>query len=123
MRTTALRERVLALVREERAAQIERYGTNDRNLLGFGSTLSAYPWLLPYSDANSSNIEAAFRHDYEQYVETHGEPTWMHLIREEVAELFNAKTRDSLIEEAVQVAALCVSLVERVYRSEEGPVS
>lgn len=118
MRTTALRERVLALVREERAAQIERYGNNDRNLLGFGSTLSAYPWLLPYSDANSSDIEAAFRRDYEEYEEAHGEPTWMHLIREEVAELFSARTRDSVIMEAVQVAALCVSLVEHMHRSE-----
>ena len=38
----------------------------------------------------------------------------MHLIREEVAELFAAEETLHIAEEAVQVAALCVSLVENM---------
>jgi hypothetical protein len=108
----------LHLVREERTRQIQQYGTNDNLMLGFGSSVTAYPWLLPYSDADSSRIEAAFRADYEQYVSTSGRPTWMHLIREEVAELFEAQYYENAVAEAVQVAALCVSLVEQLLESE-----
>lgn len=113
-RTTPRRERVLHLIREERSRQLEKYGTNDNLLLGFGSTVSAYPWLLPYSDASGSRIEAAFRADYEAYENSHGNPTWMHLIREEVAELFDARHSRDAVDEAIQVAALCVSLVENL---------
>lgn len=117
-RTTPRREKVLHLIREERTRQIQQYGTNDDILLGFGSSVSAYPWLLPYSDAESGRIEAAFRADYEQYENSHGKPTWMHLIREEVAELFDAKNSHHAVAEAVQVAALCVSLVEHLLESQ-----
>lgn len=113
-RTTPLRERVLHLVREERARQIERYGTNADLEAGFGRSVSAYPWLLPYSDADSDKVEAAFRADYEAYENRHGKPTWMHLIREEVAELFDSHLTAEAIDEAVQVAALCVSLCEQL---------
>lgn len=114
MKTTQRRERVINLIREERARQIEKYGSNDDLMLGFGSRFSAYPWLLPYSDADSDKVEAAFRADYEMYENTHGKPTWMHLIREEVAELFDSHLTTDAIDEAVQVAALCVSLCERL---------
>lgn len=118
MKTTQRRERVINLIREERTRQIEKYGSNDDLLLGFGSTLSAYPWLLPYSDADSDKVEAAFRADYEMYENSHGNPTWMHLIREEVAELFAAEDSHRAVAEAVQVAALCVSLVEHLLESQ-----
>jgi hypothetical protein len=116
--TTKRRERVLHLIREERSRQIQQYGSNDNLLLGFGSSVSAYPWLLPYSDAESGKIEAAFRADYEQYENSHGQPTWMHLIREEVAELFAARHAPHAVSEAIQVAALCVSLVENLLESQ-----
>lgn len=120
MRTTHHRERVLNLIREERTRQIEQYGLNDHLLLGFGSSVSAYPWLAPYSDADSGKIEAAFRADYEAYKNFHGQPTWMHLIREEVAELFDTRVFPDTLAEAVQVAALCVSLCERLLAEYEG---
>lgn len=112
MKTTPNRESILNLIRGERTRQIEKYGTNNRNFLGFGSNLSAYPWLMPYSDSGSAKIEKAFRADYESYEHSYGAPTWMHLIREEVAELFDSDTINEAIAEAVQVAALCVSLCE-----------
>lgn len=116
-RTTPRRERVLHMIREERTRQIAAYGSNDTLLLGFGSTVSAYPWLAPYSDEQAAEVQVTFRQDYEKYVQTHGEPTWMHLIREEVAELFECERYDDAIAEAVQVAALCVSLVEHLLES------
>ncbi len=123
MRTTPRRERLLNMVREERARQIEQYGENDDLLLGFGSTVSAYPWLHPFSLAESGNIEKAFRTDYEAYEATHGKPTWMHLIREEVAELFESCHYDEAIAEAVQVAALCVNLCEHLLAEYEEDLS
>jgi hypothetical protein len=117
-RTTPRREEALHLIREERTRQIAHYGTNHDFALGFGSSVSAYPWLLPYSDVDNGSIEAAFRADYERYENSHGKPTWMHLIREEVAELFDAQHHQDVIVEAVQVAALCVSLVELMLKTE-----
>lgn len=55
MRTTPNRESILNLIREERTRQIEKYGTNNRNFLGFGSNLSTYPWLMPYSDSANAD--------------------------------------------------------------------
>ena len=120
MQTTQRRERLLNMIREERVRQIEQYGTNEHLMLGFGSSVSAYPWLLPYSDADSGKIEAAFRADYERYEKDRGQPTWMHLIREEVAELFATRRAPDAIAEAVQVAALCVSLCEQLLATYEG---
>ena len=112
MKTTPAREHILFRIRMERNRQLERYGDNVDLPLGFGSSLSAYPWLHPYSEAGAFSVEKAFRHDYEVYESFHGKPTWMHLIREEVAELFSAEREEDIIAEAIQVAALCVSLVE-----------
>ena len=111
---TVLREAVLWKIRLERESQILKYGHNDDIMLGFGTTVNSHPWLAPYSGDDSTTVENEFRVDYEAYSEFHGNPTWMHLIREEVAELFDAKTRENMIDEAVQVAALCVSLCEQL---------
>lgn len=119
-RTTPLRERVLHLVREERTRQIQAYGANDDLELGFGGSVP-HPWLLPYSDADNGRIEAVFRADYEQYEIRHGKSTWMHLIREEVAELFAAHDQQNAVDEAIQVAALCVSLVETMLENKGEP--
>lgn len=121
MRTTHYREKVLNLVREERTRQDAEHGRTNRDLaMGFGGSVPAYPWLMPYSDAESGNIEAAFRTDYEAFQRGYGLPTWMHLIREEIAELFDTQTSSDTIEEAVQVAALCVSLCEQLLAKQEG---
>lgn len=117
-RTTPRRERVLHLIREERTRQISMYGSNRDLAIGFGGSVTAYPWLEPFSNFDAVEVESGFREDYEIYKSTHGKPTWMHLIREEVAELFKAQDRDNAIEEAVQVAALAVSLVEHLIENE-----
>jgi hypothetical protein len=109
---------VLHLILHERARQIAAYGTNSDNLLGFGGIFNPTPWLVPYSSASATEIEAGFREDYEIYETLAGKPTWMHLIREEVAEMFAATDPDQIVDEAVQVAALCVSLVEHLLENE-----
>lgn len=118
-RTTPRREQVLHLIREERTRQVDQYGTNSELQMGFGGTVSL-PWLAPFDSTQASEVEYLFRMDYENYVDAHGEPTWMHLIREEVAELFDATDREHIIAEAVQVAALCASLVELLLVEEGG---
>lgn len=120
-RTTHYREMVLNLIRDERARQETDHGSTNPILeMGFGGSVPAYPWLMPYSDADSRSIEAAFRADYGEYTNTHGLPTWMHLIREEVAELFDTQTSSHAMEEAVQVAALCASLCGQLLAKQEG---
>lgn len=109
--TTPVREQVLQFIRKERERQVHQYGLNDDLLFGFGEW-GGHPWMAPYSYDSPAVIEAVFRLDYEQYEHVTGKPTWMHLIREEVAELFETTDREHTISEAVQVAALCVSLVE-----------
>lgn len=115
--TTPLREWVLDLVRAERVRQLSKYGTNADLEQGFGGMVSGYPWLSPYTHDDATEVEASFREDYEYYERHHGVPTWMHLIREEVAELFAARDHKDLVAEAIQVAALCVSFVEHIHRS------
>lgn len=118
-RTTPLRERVLHLIREERTRQLQQYGSNEDLLMGFGGSVPSYPWLSPFSQVDADEVQRMFRHDYGLYVHVQGEPTWMHLIREEVAELFETHRREDTITEAVQVAALCVSLVELLLETRE----
>ena len=115
-----LRERVLAMVRQERSRQVFLYGHNEELEMGFGGNVSDHPWLKPYTADPSGLVEAMFRTEYEKYESEHGKPTWMHLIREEVTELFAATETEDVITEAVQVAALCVSLVEHLLADEEG---
>ena len=119
-RGTLLRDQVLAFVREERANQIKQHGYNHDQKLGFGGSVSSYPWLEPYTRASSSEIQEKFRAEYESYSNRVGRPSWMHLIREEVAELFDTDNIEDAVAEAIQVAALCVSLVEHLYTAHEG---
>lgn len=115
-----LRDQVLHMIREERASQLHKYGNNSDLNLGFGGNVSSYPWLTPYSDATATVVQERFREDYDKYESENGKPTWMHLIREEVAELFETRTIEDAVSEAVQVAALCVSLVEHLFSAHEG---
>lgn len=119
-KSSLLRDHVLHLVREERARQLSQYGTNDELNLGFGGNVSSYLWLTPFSDDDATVIQQEFREDYEKYESKHGAPTWMHLIREEVAELFETRTVEEAVAEAIQVSALCVSLVEHLFSAHEG---
>lgn len=108
-----LREQVLEQIREERKRQLEMYGSNDDLEIGMGPGVK---WLRPFSSGTAEVIARGFREEYREYEAGHANVTWMHLIKEEVSELFEAATREDMITEAVQVAALCVSLVEHLLR-------
>ena len=102
---------VLGEVGAERSAQFARYGTNEALEDGTGKSSR---WLAPASDKPAVSVERLFREDYETYERSAGAPTWMHLIREEVAEVFMESDTDRLREELIQVAALAVSWVEKI---------
>lgn len=103
---------VLALVRKEREAQEARYGSANE-LLRDGSGPETR-WLGPYTGDSASSVQRELRRDYEDWEDEVGAPTWVHLVREEIAEAFEEDDPARLAEELVQVAALCVSWVERL---------
>lgn len=110
---------ILDEVFEERVRQEERYGgVND--LLEDGTGPDVH-WLGEFLDVPATQIEAILREDYGKREEL-DLPTWMHLVREEVAEAFMESDPDRLAEELLQVAALCVSWVERIRKRTESPV-
>jgi hypothetical protein len=102
---------VLGLVRKEREAQEARYG--DVNHLLVSGTGPDTRWLLPYTMQPATTIQEVLREDYEDW-EQEALPTWAHLVREEVAEAFQEADGPALVEELIQVAALCVSWAERL---------
>lgn len=112
-----VREQALQYIREERERQLRDYGTNEDLDLGFGPGKG---WLTPYTPDGGSDIQKVLREEYEGYEGATGAPTWMHLIREEVAELFESDYIGDTLEEAIQVAALCVSLVETLIKKFTG---
>ena len=105
--------RVLREVMHEREQQVGRYGHNEELLDGTGPD---EPWLGAVSELPAARVEEWFREDYERHERAAGAPTWMHLIREEVAEVFREDDPARLREEIIQVAALCVSWVEKLDR-------
>jgi hypothetical protein len=102
---------VLLEVREERARQFARYGTNRENADGTGPAVA---WLSPICRVPADIVETLFRHDYEMRELEDGAPTWMALVREEVAEAFKEEDPLRLRAELLQVAALCVSWMEKL---------
>lgn len=108
---------VLQQLLEERIRQVARYGLNDECEDGTGSSSH---WLADteFSDRRLSavEIEQAFREEYGTYEAQHGLPTWMHLIREEVAEAFREDNLAKRNAESLQAAALFVSWVEATVR-------
>lgn len=105
-------EEVLELVRQERGRQEIHYGhVNDLFEDGTGPDVQ---WLYPMGYGSASEIQKCFRLDYEDHETYVGLLTWMHLVREEVAEAFQESDPDRLAEELIQIAALCVSWVERI---------
>lgn len=106
-RTREILERVFL----ERQAQEARYGEqNIRCQSGSGPSTC---WLLPYTGSSASEIQEDLRSDYEEF-EDEAPVTWVHLVREEVAEAFQESDPTRLAEELIQVAALCVSWAERL---------
>lgn len=108
---------VLTKVAQERERQMAQYGDNADLEDG---TSPGRRWLAPYSIHPASAIQHIFRKEYEVYSAEHGLPTWMHLVREEVAEAFQESDPARLAEELIQVAALCVSWVETLNRRNHG---
>lgn len=104
-------ERVLGDVSGERASQYRQYGTNESLKDGTGEFTH---WLRPLSEENAWGIQEDLRNDYEAHEREYGAPTWMHLVREEVAEAFQEDDPVHLRAELIQVAALCVSWVEKL---------
>jgi hypothetical protein len=103
--------RVLDMVFDERVRQVARYGHNEDLEDGFGPEVM---WLTPLANDDAVEIQTALRDNYEAHEGIFGRPTWMHLIREELAELFESEPDDpAAIAEALQVAALLVSWVEK----------
>lgn len=103
---------VLEAVFEHRQVQEARYGEANKSLEN--GTGPETRWLLPFTNHSAQEIEVALRGDYEAYEEETGAPTWVHLVREEIAEAFQETDPAKLAEELIQVAALCVSWVERL---------
>lgn len=101
--------RVLADVNLERVRQTRRYD-NAETVDGTGPETR---WLLPYTNDSATEIEAALRGDYVDF-EDEAPVTWVHLVREEVAEAFTETDPEALRAELIQVAALCVSWVEQI---------
>lgn len=104
-------EDVLDLVRTERARQVKLYGDNADLEDGTGTG-----WLTPWTWEEARHIEQLLREDYDRY----DKPTWVRLLREEMAEAFCETDPERLMEELVQVAALAVSWCEKIkMRSED----
>lgn len=103
---------ILELVFAERERQEARYGATNPHLVdGTGPNTR---WLGPYTGHSAAEIQHELRRDYEDWEAEEGLPTWAHLVREEIAEAFQEDDPIKLGEELIQVAALCVSWVERL---------
>ncbi len=94
-------------VAQERARQFRLYGTNEDLLDGTGDNVR---WLAPLAPTPAQYVERDFRTEYN----THAQPTWMHLLREEVAEAMQESDPEALATELIQVAAVAVSWVEKL---------
>lgn len=101
--------RALEEVHAECVQQEARYGADNATALdGTGPDVC---WLQPVSYVPADAIESDFRRDYESRT---GSITWMHLVREEIAESFKESAPDRLSAELIQVAALCTNWVAHI---------
>lgn len=96
-----------------RHEQVRRYGHNEDLDDGTGPDSQ---WLVPVTFDTAETIQVELRAEYEDHEERTGSPTWMHLVREEVAEAFQEDDPVRLREELLQVAALAVSWIETLDR-------
>lgn len=102
---------VLEQVFEERLRQVAQYGHNEDLENGTGPNAR---WLLPASSNPAKVLQEQFREEYEEHEAATGKPTWMHLVREELAEAAESDNPERLAEELLQLAALAVSWVEKL---------
>lgn len=111
IKTIAVLERVF----EERCAQAAKHGVHGSTYDFEDGTGPHVNWTEPVADGqDATTAEAHFRAAYEVYKREHGLPTWRHLVIEEVSEAFKESDPERLVEELLQVAALCVSWVEKI---------
>lgn len=102
---------VLDQLSQHRAYQFARYGSNHDTANGTGPTVQ---WL-PMCPFDAQEIEQLLRDDWDYDVDPSREKmTWMRLVREEVAEAFAAEDETVLYQELLDVAALCVSWMEKL---------
>ncbi len=102
---------VLLLVLEERERQVANYGHNRNIENGTGPHVRYLERTTINLDLRTATeIEAAVRRRYERM----GKPTWLRLVLEEVTEAFKEDDPQRLESELIQVAALCVSWVEKL---------
>lgn len=73
-------------------------------------------WLMPYTLDGATDIEKTLRRDYEKYEDDNGLPTWLHVLREEVAEAALEDDLPALRAEVLDVAQVAVSWLERIDR-------
>jgi hypothetical protein len=108
--------KILGRVWGERHKQEAAYGhVNGKLKWGTGPDAEwLHPFVGPEGDFKAAQIQEMFRSAYERYEEEQGLPTWRHLVLEEVAEAFQEDDPERRAEELIQVAALCVSWVERI---------
>lgn len=114
IKTIAVLERVF----EERQRQVLVYGHNEDLEDGTGPDVG---WCDPVVDVAggagpvpAEEVQEIFRDNYNGFADRTGKPTWMHLVREEIAEAFELSGDDpAFVEEILQVAALCVSWAEK----------
>jgi hypothetical protein len=102
---------VLALVRAERGRQDKKWGAQD-HAIGIRPT----PYSASVEESAKRMCERAF---------ACGVGTWQDILREEFYELMNAPSEDRVCEEAVQLAAVLVQMVECIRRrrgEERAPV-
>jgi len=109
---------VLDEVFAHRVEQERRYGgVNDRLENGTGPEVCWIPIGDDACNATATEIQKEFRVQYEAlFDEKTRLPSWMHLVREEIAEAFQESDPTRLEEELIQVAALCVSWIERLHK-------
>ena len=104
--------RVLAAVRTHRAEQIAMYGDNADLLDGTGPEVRWLATRPSFSSRSTAElIEVRLRQEYDSHPAV---PSWMHLVREEVAEAFMESDPVRLRAELLQVATLCVSWMENL---------
>lgn len=110
--------RVLEDVFEARLHQEEKHGVYGSTHDFADGTGPDAVWIPGGMQAfrDATTMERVFRADYEEFQKQAEDklPTWMHLVREEVAEAFKENDPDLLEDELLQVAALCVSWVEKL---------
>lgn len=91
--------------------QQERYGAD--NAVALDGTGPDVVWATAMG--NATYVEAMFRKDYEDEDNT-GNITWMHLVREEIAEAFKEEKPRPLTTELTQAAGLIINWIYHVHR-------